>query len=313
MLDALNTKVAFHRTQLPLNVVSRLNDSFCWQGIKFTSVKERYYEAEEASLKDSELGGLYLKFGRGQYANFYLSNSLHKMCYEGINHTDFTKNQLEASIDHISSKLEILPNEFLLQGKIEFSVNIPVSDANGIIANCVSYKNTPMENMKRGHINYGKKAFLSKYSIKLYNPLKKLKMENPELFKASNFSDDNKLLRYEITIQVAYVQKQWGIAVNTLQSLTNDTILTQIGKRLAQSANGLFFKPIFPIDIKPQDEQKYLYFIHTPKARLAHFRKHNHKTYMRHRAVYNSLKKQYGQPYNLFDLISEKWQFLQKD
>jgi hypothetical protein len=77
-------------------------------------------------------------------------------------------------------------------------------------------------------------------------------------------------------------------------------------------AKGLKFEPVFPIDIKPQDLQKYLYFRKggATKEQISFFRKHQHSTYKRHRAIYNKLQKRYGQSYSIVEAVAQKWDFL---
>jgi hypothetical protein len=311
MIDAIKTMVEIDSNSPLAQIINKSDYTpLEWKGVDFYPSGQHHYTGEKTSIWASGLGNLQLKFSKGYHPKFWLSNSLHKFSTKGVNHTDFTKSNLVKTIERLSSILSIAPNELNLQGKIEFSVNIPVSDANGIIEALTMYKNVELENMKRGHQNYGKKAFLSKYHVKLYNPLKKLKGEDPEVFKEMGITEDNNLLRYEIVAQMSYVQKQWGIPLSNLQDIQEQSTLEAIGNTLSSLAKYLYFKPQFPEDLKPQDLQKYYYFMDAPKANITHFRKNNNSTYKRHRAIYNKLRKQYSKPYDMSALVAQKWEHL---
>ena len=310
MVDYINARSSFEMPLIQDAIEYDNFNPFEWQGIDFYPTSKTFYKGDKASVQKAGLGSLQLKFSRGRYPIFNLSNSLHKTYEEGFNHTDFTKTKLVDITDHICSILDIRANELKLQGKIEFSVNTPVSDANAMIEAFYKYKNTTVENMKKGHHTYGKKAYLSKYSIKLYNPMQKLKLDAPASFKALNLSDNNNLLRYEVEIQTSYIQKQWGIPLYTLEDLKQDAILSRIGAKIEGFSQHLYFKPIFPLDIEAKDLAKYYYFEKAPKSHLDHFRKTKNKTYKRHYEVYKLLKRAHCKPYQINTVIGQKWVFL---
>lgn len=307
MVDKIKTKVILPKEQLPKSVRNREYSPFLWNDIRFTADKEKGYVADKNSVFKIGLGNLQLRFGRGEYADFYLLNSLHKLCHEGYNHTDFTQSQLIDTVDHISTSLGIEANMFKLNGQVELAVNIPVQDANGIISSCFGFKGLSMDNMKDKQNNYGKKAFGSKYNVKVYNPILKLKYEGCKLH-----HDNNDLLRFEIAVQKYYINSIWGIPLHTLKDFQNKAILRDLGAKLVEMSKGLKFEPVFPIDLKPQDLQKYLYFRKggATKEQIIFFREHQHSTYKRHRAIYNRLQKRYGQSYSIVEAVAQKWDFL---
>lgn len=305
MVDNIKTTVELNHQSRPTAVHNRVYTPFEYKGIRFTADKERGYVADRESVSKIGLRNLNLRFGRGEYANFHVSNSLHKLCHEGYNHTDFTQSQLVDIIDHISDTLEIDAAKFLLNRKIELAVNIPVQNANAIIDACFQFKKLLMFDMMASQKSYGKKARGSKYDVKIYNPMLKLKYQG-----VKHIQEDNKLLRFEIVIDKSYINKTWGIDLQTLKDFQNQTILKDLGIKLVQMSKGLKFNPILPNDLEPKRLEKYYYFRSATKAQTKHFRNTQPRTYQRHRKVYNDIIKQYGQAYSIVEAVAQKWDFL---
>lgn len=305
MVDNIKTTVKLSTQNRPTAVHDRVYTPFEHKGIRFTADKERGYVADRESLSKIGLGNLHLRFGWGEYANFHVSNSLHKLCHEGYNHTDFTQSQLIDIIDHISDILEIDAAKFLLHGKIELAVNIPVQDANAIIEACFQFKSLPMFDMMARQKSYGKKARASKYDVKIYNPMLKLKYQG-----VKHIQEDNKLLRFEIVIDKSYINKTWGIDLQTLKDFQNEPILRALGAKFINMSKSLKFNPVLPDDLEPKHLEKYYYFRAATKAQTKYFRDSQESTYRRHRKVYNDIIKQYGQAYSIVEAVAQKWDSL---
>lgn len=129
-----------------------------------TSVNDNTGEA--APYSNSRLGNLRLTLTQKQ--TFIVKGSLHKSAHNGLNSTDFGYSDLLQSIDSLSNKFELPPENFEFH-TIEIGVNLnyPVEE---ITNNLLMYGTTPVSLLKKkGRREKQGMCFdLARYALKFY-------------------------------------------------------------------------------------------------------------------------------------------------
>jgi hypothetical protein len=309
VIDAINSIINLPTGTLPVEVAQSLIGSFEWEGIEFFPLGKYSYKAEQGSLKTKGLDNMRVTFGTGETAKLKISNSLHKIYHDGRNDNDFTKNELIATIHYLESVFGLPLDSFRLSGDIEFGVNIPVKDANYIIEQCHRYNDKPMLPMLGKSKVYGKKVFTSKYNVKLYNPIKKLLLEDSMYCKALGIKDENNILRIEIQAKAEYIRNSWKVPLYNLCDLMQDEVLTKLGQRLITLSKNVVFNNKPPI-LDYKEAKIWSFFMNASEAEHQQYRKDNRTVYYKDKKILKDLKEA-NNPIDLIPLITEKWTFLQ--
>lgn len=199
MVDAVNTFPILPEGVLPYVVRTSKIMSFFWKELEFYPKGEFKYTATRNSLIQLGLNNLCVEFGTGATAHLKIANSLHKVYHEGRNDNDFTKSELDQTIEFLETIFGTCADSFKFKSDFEFSVNIGVNSASRIIEQLVRFKNKAARPMEKKNKEFGKKFYSDKFNFKVYNPILKLKLEIP---------------------------------LNNLQDLRNNNVLSMLGERL---------------------------------------------------------------------------------
>jgi hypothetical protein len=154
-----------------------------------------------------------------------ITGSIHKYANEGRNASQFTYDQLCASIRSLSLSLEIDPAQSTLHG-FEFGVNVwlpfPVSE---LLSRLVCFNNTPftveLDETKEYH--YYK---AQRFWVKIYD-------------KGKQYGIPGNLMRFEVKIKKMIHVEHTGIKY--LEDLTRKDILEQLGAMLLSTFDSMVF------------------------------------------------------------------------
>lgn len=309
MIDVVNMYPLLKEGTLPYEVANSILDTFVWQGFVFFPYGEFMYKANKTSMNSKGLSNMDMTFSSGETAYLKVSNSLHKIFHNGRNDNDFTKSQLKDTIENLGYLFDLEAARFKLRGRFEFSVNIEVSNAQQMIQQLIRYKDREVERMLQGAKLYGKKAYYQKYRIKVYNPIQKAILDDPQLCKALALYDENKLIRVEIEAKTEYIRNSWKVPLSSLQDLLNDDVLTLLGERITKLSKGLIFDSR-PPNLSFTDTRTWQYYTTTPSYLQAQHRKENSSTYYDNKKKFQVLQRQ-GVSLDLSQRIQDKWTFLQ--
>lgn len=302
MIDVINAQMEIPSNDIPNAVFNHSKESFIWHELEFYPKDDHSYRATKSSVQDKGMNNLNFVIRNGQAATLFISNSLHKLCHSGINHTDFTKSQLIDIIDHVDDTMDLNFSNAKLFGRIEYAVNINVENPKLIYNSMIKYKNIHPTPMKSRSKQYGTRFDLASYSIKFYDPIEKMKLEG----KPTKQIPRN-ILRIEIVSNLSYLRKR-GINLQHVKDLYNNETLTLLGKSIYNMSNQIEFNPSMPLDLHYSDYQCFYFFAFGKPEELKAFRKSNSATFYRHQKKYKCLLEKHsniGQ--NISNNIQDKW------
>ncbi|MFP9114432.1 hypothetical protein ACLI1A_10855 [Flavobacterium sp. RHBU_3] len=217
---------------------------FEWQELIFVpKFKKGILKGFESEYKDLRVV-LY-------YDKIELSNSLHKF-YKGNNYTDFAYSELVNAIAEICIKFEIEAEYWEIK-KMEFGFNIKTPQpANEYIDLFLEYKERKFDKMKNKQIDYGRKCFLSEYSLKVYDKSYQSKV-------VDSIAISKKMLRVEF----CYNQKRkLPEQIKNLADLMDREKIKELYNDLSEA----FAKVIFSEEVDftgSTDEERMLFFAST--------------------------------------------------
>lgn len=137
-----------------------------------------------------------------------ISNSLHKF-YKRNNYTDFSFSEIKSAIKNIESLTGISASHFNI-AKLEFGLNIIVGKVqNYYLTRFIDYKGKEFDKMKNKACQYGVKAQLTEYALKVYDKSEQVK-------RVDRVKVQENLMR----IEIQYFRKRRVPLISTLADLT---------------------------------------------------------------------------------------------
>lgn len=284
--------------KIPRTVYEHGKDNFKWHGLEF-EYQRSSYSATTASKRKLGLEALHITFSGGQAARLNVTNSLHKLYWNGINYNDFTFSQLSDTIDYVGEILEIDFSDFQIKGGFEYAVNLKVDNPADYYARHMSYKTAIIAPMRKGKKLYGSEIAMGRYAIKLYNPIRKI-----ELAEKTRLSIPQDILRVEMKTTAYSIRAERGIPLNTVGDLQNPAIIEELGNSLVKATKEIKTIPEPPLSASMQDFSLYHYFHNATEQRLT-------KDYKEKKWTFNRWKKQYEalavSDFDLSQKVARKW------
>ncbi len=183
-----------------------------------------------------------------------IENSLHK-AYNKLNgvegnHNYFGYKELYRIISYLSVKYQFNPKDAIIK-KIEIGVNVEVTDSTMSYINklySLGYTK-PCDLMRNKNIVYGKKIFLSQYSIKLYN-------KTHQHYQSYREKLNKQIIRFELEYSKMASLKNSVITMSDLLDVDKYIALSDL---LALKFSGLQFQDKYDLDLltSKQLEQYY--------------------------------------------------------
>lgn len=301
MVDFVKSKT--YVNDIPEEILNGVQKVFDWRDFVFYPNENLSFTASKNSMHEKGLNELNLKFVNGVNGNIQVSNSFHKFFDNGMNHTDFTRNQIKECAKDIESSLGFDFINSTLYGRLEFAVNIEVKNTSDIFQSQIKFRGIDPEPMlAKKNKRYGTRFRLSAYQIKCYDPIKKLELKGIK-------SDviEKETLRFELVTTASYL-RQRGVNVTYVKDLYNRDTLRDIGTELLAKTKSISNSIILPNSVEMKDASIYHLFKNSTQDQLKHFRENQRSTYYRQKRRFNKILKHYNnESLKITDRVNEKW------
>ncbi len=268
---------------IPPTVQNGEKAAFEWQGLEFMPTVDNTYRATKESLQAVGLGNLNAVFRNGTAATFHLSNSLHKVAHNGINHTDFTFSEIGQTVERISDTLGFDFGNASLSGRFEFGVNLETDEPKSYYQAEQTYRCHKPDRMHSKGKQYGAVFCLSSYNVKIYSPRSKIALQG----KAKPLLESD-LIRFEIATSISYL-RQRKVNLHKVKDLMDERNLQELGKILTDTAKQIKIIPLPPNGSNLAQSEIWYFFNNATPAELKHCRKTQKSSFYRHRDQFEEM------------------------
>ena len=306
MVDKITAKFPLPDNMIPSPMLNGKIEQCELNDIVYVPHHRRKYDlvATRESLEAKGIGGLHLVLRHGWAATLFVSNSLHKVAHNGLNHTDFRFSEFPSAIEMVSDALKMDFGKFKLCSEVEFGVNIISENPERFLSLDQIYNNRhrpdPIKDKKKlCGVNFPPESS----RLKIYSP----SLVHPKLAISPN------ILRVEMVTKTAYLRKikRRMVDLRTVNDLTKFEKMQTIGCNLVDMS-----KEVKQLDAtldswEYEDLQIWYFFRDAKSKELERIRKEKKSTFYRHRNRFKEMQNEaqqhyYSNPDELPEKVAEK-------